>query len=183
VSARRALTDLRPPYQRDVEATRLVAATCTRLPVDAWQRRFAARAFGAPLLPPVDRDWSGGAALRRASAGPPLFILATSRACWALSPGGRHRLDEAARALALAKRPEFVAVVALVADRRDAPRHVLQGPRPLALRDAALGVLDWADAADVFTDLLTYAPTPDVRARVNVAVTWLEVLRDECAHT
>jgi len=170
--------------QHDIEATRLVAHTCSRLPVPFWQRRFAARAFGAPTLPPVDRDWSGGASVRRLRLGEPLFVLQTSAALWALSPGGRHDLEEVWEALDSldgAVGRTFIGVLGVVCDAQVGhPAPLLSTPNVPGRPEPMVGVVSWIDAAAVFEDGLAFLNSRLVRAKLSMAVQSLHLLHSEC---
>ncbi len=170
--------------QHDIEATGLIADTCSRLPVPFWQRRFAARAFGAPTLPPVDRDWSGGASVRRLRLGEPLFLLQTSAALWALSPGGRHDLLEVCDALddldGAAGR-SFIGILGVVCDPQIGhPAPLLSTPHVPGRPEPMVGVLSWLDAAAVFEDGLAFLTSRTVRAELSLAVQSLQRMHGEC---
>lgn len=169
--------------QRDIEATRVVAYTCSRLPVPFWQRRLAARAFGAPTLPPVDRGWSGGASLRRLRLGEPLFVLQTSTATWALSPGGRHELQEVRDVLNDLDGPtdcSFVGVLGVVCDPQVGhPAPLLAAPRIAGRIEPCVGLVSWSDAAAVFQDGLTFTTSRATRDKLAMAVNSLQLLHAE----
>lgn len=71
---------------RNVQAVRLVANTCTHLPVGFWQRRLAARVFGLSVVPPMDRHRPSTADCWTLGGTDPVFVVETGVALWGLAP-------------------------------------------------------------------------------------------------
>lgn len=171
---------LRPSVAaRDVEATRLLARVCARLPTGFWQRRMAARAFGlTATLPPVDREGLGGVTLTCVRSPLPLYLLVSPCAVWALSPGGQHRASEVLPALLAVGPRSYRAAIGIIRHRNPAesvplvagPRLRREGPG-----DLNLGLLTWTDARAIFRDAAEVLAAP----RAASADHWLHVLEGE----
>lgn len=171
---------LRPSVgARDVEATRLLARVCARLPTGFWQRRMAARAFGlTATLPPVDREGPGGVTLTCVRCPLPLYLLVSPCAVWALSPGGQHRASEVLSVLDAVGPRSYQAAIGIIR-HRDRAEYIPLVAGPRLTREAPdelkIGLLTWTDARAIFRDAAEVLAAP----RAASADNWLHVLEGE----
>lgn len=150
---------------RNVQAARLVANTCSHLPIGFWQRRIAARAFGLSVLPPVDRHEPGRAVCWTIGGPDPVFVLETGVAIWGFAPrSGRDPVAVLQMLRAIGPRP-FTAVITIVPMPGDEPVPVQPVRRHVLASDALqIGVLHWHDVSAVFDDAATMLEHPPLTA-------------------
>ena len=164
---------------RNVQAVRLAANTCARLPVGFWQRRLAARAFGLSVVPPVDRHEPARSVCWTLGGTDPVFVLETGVALWGLAPhSDRDPVAMLQMLRAVGKRP-FSAVISVVPVPLTEPLGTPDraGRMHILPSDALqIGVLHWHDLVAVFDDAAHTLGHPPLAALAAHAATTLRGL-------